>query len=244
MIERKLLKRLEKENNVKILFAIESGSRAWGFESKDSDYYIRGVYVQDYLTINPVEEQISETYIRYEKEYDICLWDLKKFLRLMQDSNPSCWEWLSSDIVYLEHPIRVMLKNIFISDCNKYKLKKHYISMARQNFNKYINQCSDKANLKKYIYILRCIACVIYIDVNKEPPPKNYKDVIDYLPTDVNIFLKKIIELKTESESLEGPRNREVENYIVDICNVEYIEKLYIPFNINQLNSIFKKYSK
>ena len=31
------LERIEKENDVKILFAVESGSRAWGFPSKDSD---------------------------------------------------------------------------------------------------------------------------------------------------------------------------------------------------------------
>ncbi len=38
------LKYIEEENNVKILYAVESGSRGWGFASRDSDYDVRFIY--------------------------------------------------------------------------------------------------------------------------------------------------------------------------------------------------------
>ena len=38
------LKTIEKEENVRILLAVESGSRAWGFASPDSDYDVRFIY--------------------------------------------------------------------------------------------------------------------------------------------------------------------------------------------------------
>ncbi len=197
------IKKIEKEENIKVLFLIESGSRAWGWESKDSDYDIRGVYIQDYNVFKELKSQLTYKI----GEQDIELWDLKKFLTLMRKSNPSVWEWLSSDIIYLDNPIREKLKKEFIQGCSRFALKKHYVSMARQNFNKYINQIGDTANLKKYVYVLRSIACISYIEKTGLPPPKNYKNVINYLPKDLFNFFVKIVKDKRESESLEGKRN-------------------------------------
>ena len=48
------LKKIEEQENVKIIMAIESGSRAWGFASPDSDYDVRFIYVrkeEDYLKL-------------------------------------------------------------------------------------------------------------------------------------------------------------------------------------------------
>lgn len=78
----KTIKKIEKEENVKILFLIESGSSAWGWESEDSDYDVRGVYIQDYLVVQHIKEQID----RKISHFDITLWDFRKFLRLMRNS--------------------------------------------------------------------------------------------------------------------------------------------------------------
>ena len=193
-------RKIEKDENVRVLFLIESGSRGWGWESEDSDYDVRGVFVQDYLVVRDIREQID----RVVGELDISLWDFRKFLKLMINSNPSVWEWLSSDIVYVDSELRDILKKIFERDFSLFKLKKHYVSMARQNFEKYINRTEDEANLKKYVYVLRSVACVLWIEKHETPPPKNYSEVIGLLPKDIGIFFEKIIVDKQKSESLMG----------------------------------------
>ena len=229
------IKKIEKEEKVKVLFLIESGSRAWGWESEDSDYDIRGVYVQDYLVVEEVKKQIDGSF----DNLDITLWDFRKFLQLMIKSNPSVWEWLSSDIIYIENPLRKKLRKIFERDFNKTKLKKHYVSMAMQNFHKYINKIGDTANLKKYIYVLRSVACVLWIEKYKSPPPKNYKKVIGLLPKNIKKFFEKIILEKRKSEGLSGKRNKEAENYIISFFDKDF-ENDKDKFNVNELNKLFK----
>jgi hypothetical protein len=223
-------------NELKILFLIESGSRAWGWESEDSDYDYRGVYIPDYENIEEVKEQINLKI----GALDIELWDLRKFLRLFLKSNPSVWEWLSSDIIYVDNPLRGELRKIFNEGFSRYTLKKHYISMARDNFYKYINGIGEEANLKKYLYILRSIACVLWIDKYDCPPPKNYKEVITILPKNIQVFFKKIVRDKKKSESLMGKRNKEVESFILGVCNTKF-EQDKDTFDKEQLNNIFKR---
>lgn len=233
------IKKIEKEKKVKVLFLIESGSRGWGWESEDSDYDIRGVYTQNYLVIQDVTKQIDEI----DGKLDITLWDLKKFLKLVVNSNPSTWEWLSSKIIYLENPLRKKLKKIFEKDFNKFKLKKHYSSMARQNFTKYIEGEKTQANLKKYVYVLRSVACILWIEKYKTPPPKNYKEVITLLPKKIQQFFDKIVKDKKESEDLKGKRNKEVDKYIRSFFKKKFKEDK-TNFNLKQINKIFKEYIK
>ena len=231
------IKQIEKEEGIKILFLIESGSRAWNWASKDSDYDIRGVFVQDYLRFDGLKEQIN----RKIGDLDITLWDLRKFLRLMKKSNPSVWEWLSSNIVYLDHPIREELRLMFITDFSSYALKKHYTSMAKQNFYKYINQIGDTANLKKYVYVLRSIACVLWIEEYNTPPPKRHNELLDLFPKDIRDFFEEIVKNKELSESTEGKRNQDAERFVISYFDKEYKEDKS-SFSDTELNMIFKKY--
>ena len=98
------LREIETREQVKILHCVESGSRAWGFESPDSDYDVRFVYVrrpEHYLRLDRprdvIEWQLDET-------LDINGWDLQKALRLLHGSNPTLFEWDRSDIVYRSTP--------------------------------------------------------------------------------------------------------------------------------------------
>jgi hypothetical protein len=237
----KELKHMEKIHKIKILFAIESGSRAWGWESKDSDYDIRAVFIQDYNKVEGINEQIEYQH----NKLDIVLWDLKKFLLLMKKSNPSTWEWLSSDIIYKDHKIREYLKNLFNDKFNAGALRKHYLSMARDNFHKYIIQLKEgeKANLKKYVYILRSVACDLWIEIRDSPPPKCYKEVIVMLPEYVKNFFNKVVKDKIESENLVGKRNFDVENYLVKQFNKEITSDIGY-FDKVDLNKIFKRFIK
>ena len=232
----KIIKQIEQEENIKILFLIESGSRAWDWESKDSDYDIRGVFVQDYLKVTDIKTQID----RKIDDKDITLWDLRKFLQLMIKSNPSVWEWLSSNVVYLEHPIRLKLKKLFETCFSTYALKKHYSSMARQNFEKYINEIGDKANLKKYVYVLRSIVCVDWIEKYGTPPPKKHQELLHLLQPDIKKFFNEIVRKKKKSESTEGSRNPQAEAFIMSHFNKEF-EKDKSKFDLDEINSIFKR---
>lgn len=96
------LDEIENRENVKILLAVESGSRAWGFASPDSDYDVRFIYVrpkEDYLRLEKTRDVIE---LPIEGELDINGWDLDKTLRLLRASNPTLFEWFSSPIVYRE----------------------------------------------------------------------------------------------------------------------------------------------
>ena len=115
--------------------------------------------------------------------------------------------------------------------------------MARQNFEKYINGISEKANLKKYVYVLRSVACVLWIEKYKSPPPKHYKKIIKLLPSTESKFFEKIIKEKQKSEKLEGNRNKEVERYIVSFFNRKFEEDKG-SFNLKLINKIFKSQLK
>lgn len=96
------LSAIEKENNIKILYAIESGSRGWGFASKDSDYDVRFIYTHPtdwYLSIEDKKDFIE---VPIDDLLDINGWDIRKSLQQYKKSNPTLMEWLSSPIVYME----------------------------------------------------------------------------------------------------------------------------------------------
>jgi predicted nucleotidyltransferase len=230
-------KKIEIEEDIKVLFLIESGSRAWRWESEDSDYDIRGVYIQDYNRFEKDKEQID----RKIEDLDITLWDLKKFLRLMIKSNPSVWEWLSSDIIYINNKIRKELKEIFNNSFSRYELKKHYISMAKQNFKKYVEliKNENEVSYKKYLYILRSIACVLWIEKYNSAPPKNYKEVIKLLPKKIIKFIENIVKDKVQSEKTIGKRNYDIEKYINDSFLLSFKQDKS-NFDIDKLERIFK----
>ena len=99
---RRKLREIEAANQVKILYAVESGSRAWGFASPDSDYDVRYVFIRpikDYLRIYPLPDHIDGP---LDEVQDYSGWDIKKALGLLGKSNPSLIEWLYSPVVYAQ----------------------------------------------------------------------------------------------------------------------------------------------
>lgn len=99
---RSRLDAIQASENVCIVYACESGSRAWGFPSADSDYDVRFIYVRPvewYLSIDDKRDVIE---CPVEDGLDINGWDLRKALRLSRKSNPPLLEWLGSPIVYLQ----------------------------------------------------------------------------------------------------------------------------------------------
>lgn len=149
------LHRIEEEEHIKILLAVEAGSRAWGFASPDSDYDVRFIYIrrtEDYLRLNAVRDVIE---LPIDAVLDINGWDLQKTLRLLYKSNPTLFEWFPSPIVYQETEFADKFRDLMIHYFSSKKTLYHYISMAEGNYREYLK--GDPVRAKKYFYVLRSL---------------------------------------------------------------------------------------
>lgn len=175
------IKDIEKEHGVKILFAVESGSRAWGFESTDSDYDARFIYCHPkdwYIRILPKRDVIEYPIV---DEYDYSGWDLQKAFFLMNKSNPVLFEWLRSPIVYYKEDFfyKVMTEtaeSYFSPISSVY----HYLHMAKGNNREFLQ--GDRVKIKKYFYVLRPVLACQWIEKYNENPPVEFdtlKSLID-----------------------------------------------------------------
>ena len=154
------LARVESERQVRVLFACESGSRAWGFASRDSDYDVRFLYVHRrdwYLSVEDRRDVIEEP---IADDLDVSGWELRKALRLLRKSNPPLLEWLKSPVVYRHDPVFAAefgaLATEFYSPRRCFA---HYLHMAFGNWRDYLRD-REEVSLKKYLYVFRpLLAC-------------------------------------------------------------------------------------
>lgn len=157
------LKDLEKKYNITILYAVESGSRAWHFHNEKSDYDIRFIYKynnpKEYFRLDKYKDVIEVT----DGLYDIVGWDIKKMLFLHYKNNPSLYEWIKTTYEYI--PDKYMIFKD-LPDFNHKSLLHHYYSMGKANWNKYCKNVADLEEYseeellklcKKYLYVIRCI---------------------------------------------------------------------------------------
>ncbi|GHU96879.1 hypothetical protein FACS189483_01140 [Spirochaetia bacterium] len=189
---------IEQEHAVKILYAVESGSRAWGFESADSDYDVRFIYVHEknwYLNILPKRDVIEYP---ITDVFDYSGWDLRKALFLLNKSNPVLFEWLNSPIVYFKDDyfyatLEKLAQDYFSPISSVY----HYLHMANGNFRQYLQ--GEKIKIKKYFYVLRPVLAALWIEKYHETPPMEFEKLLTQV-TDTNV-LDRIQELLARKKS-------------------------------------------
>ena len=201
------IKAAEQEHNVKVLFAIESGSRAWGFASPNSDYDVRFIYAHPqewYLDIN-VESKRDVIEYPIVDEIDINGWDIRKALMLFWKSNPAFVEWIQSPIVYVDdgffaNEVRSLVSSIYMHEKGIY----HYKHMAKTNYRGYLRE--EEVQLKKYFYVLRPLLAIKWLEKNKEPAPIEF-DVLRTLIADDSVLSKEVENLLVRKKaSLEKDR--------------------------------------
>ena len=171
------LNEIEQKENIRILLAVESGSRAWGFASPDSDYDVRFIYVrpkEEYLRLETIRDVLEYP---IDSELDINGWDLNKTLRLLRSSNPTLFEWFASPIVYKETPDAEELRNVMPEYFSPKRGLGHYLSMASNNYKTYLNE--DMVKAKKYFYVLRPVLACRWILDKGTPPPMLFSDLMD-----------------------------------------------------------------
>ena len=197
----KRLKATEKEHDVRILYACESGSRAWGFASPDSDYDVRFIYMHTrdwYLTFD-VERQRDVIEYPIVDEIDCGGWDIRKALYLFTRTNGALLEWLNSPVKYIEHgEFAENLRSFVPKAMNSTALCYHYSHMARRNAREYLFK--DQVRLKKYFYVLRPLLAIRYIEKSNTAPPVEFEKLVHAVaPKEIHSGIEKLLVLKRNS---------------------------------------------
>ena len=165
---RENLDAVEQKYHVRILLAVESGSRAWGFASPDSDYDVRFIYVhepEEYLRIDAMKEVIEW---QLDEVLDINGWDLKKALLAFAKGNPNVMEWSSSPIIYREAPEWKALKETAFHYFSEKSALCHYYGTANNTYLSFLT--GDQIRYKKYFYALRPLLCCRWIERYHQMP--------------------------------------------------------------------------
>ncbi|MFD2671464.1 nucleotidyltransferase domain-containing protein [Marinicrinis sediminis] len=211
------LRQIEQEEQIRILYACESGSRAWGFPSQDSDYDVRFLYIRPedwYLSIFEKRDVIERP---ISSQLDISGWDLKKALYLFHKSNPPLMEWLMSPICYIEttsaaERIRELSPFTFSPKACLY----HYLNMAKGNFRTYLQ--GEQVKIKKYFYVLRPMLACAWIQRYDTMPPMAFRTLVDTLvPADSALYeaIQALLGRKMAGEELDlEPRIEPIHQYL------------------------------
>ena len=196
------LRRIEEAENIKILLAVESGSRAWGFASPDSDYDVRFIYIrrlEDYLRLGAIRDVIE---LPIDDVLDINGWDLQKTLKLLHKSNPTLFEWFSSPIVYQKTEFADKFRDLMMHYFSSKKTLYHYVSMAEGNYREYLK--GDLVRAKKYFYVLRPVLACQWILDRGTPPPMLFSELLKAeLPVELIDVVNQLLELKMNSPEVK-----------------------------------------
>lgn len=251
----KICKNLEKEHKIKILFAVENGSRAWQMSSKDSDYDIRFVFVrpiQEYLQINKPTEVIQ---IAFDKHgyivpvegslIDVSGFDIFKFVKMLSDSNPTTIEWLTTDIVYYGKQNEIF-KEFAIKNFSKISLYHHYKSLCRNNYIKYIKSNND-VTYKRYLYAFRGLINAKWVAHKKSIPPISFQEIIekskDIIDSSIIQKLHEAILAKSKGKEKDVIQNIvKMDEYIGAFLKDDLeAPNEKVPVNLNNLNKELRK---
>lgn len=203
-IQQKLTE-IEKAYGIKILYSCESGSRAWGFPSPDSDYDVRFIYsrpIEEYLTIKPKKDHLS---FSINDELDIYGWDISKVLHLITRSNTTPFEWLQSPVVYKE---ATAFKDELWTFCQSYFCPRsnihHYLGIARGAME---TAQREDIKIKKLFYVLRPMLAAFWCAEKNTIAPMSIFPLMDLLTDDLRKKVLSSIELKSTAN----------ESYLIEI---------------------------
>lgn len=221
------LNAIEREEQVRILYACESGSRAWGFPSKDSDYDVRFIYIRPldwYLSIDEKRDVIERP---ISNMLDINGWDLKKALKLFRKSNPPLHEWLQSPIQYMEnYSVAERIRHISPLSFSPKSCMYHYLHMAKGNYRDYLQ--GEQVKIKKYFYVLRPILACEWIEKYNSMPPIEFQTLLNALVPEGSELKGVIMELlarKTAGDELDyEPRINPINEFLE--TKIPYYEQI------------------
>lgn len=245
---KKYLTEIEHEKSIKILWACETGSRAWGFPSTNSDFDVRVIYVHKtdwYLNLTKQKDSIE--IMLENNDIDISGWELKKSLSLLRKSNAAVLERIKSPIIYMEDADFInelrFISQLFYS---KIATIHHYLSMAKKGLDDL--ESGNEFKLKKFFYTLRSAIVCKWIIEKEAAPPIEFTKVYNNLSIDRN-FIDRIEELITLKSTVTESYLHKGELQLLDFIKLFVDEseavKDSLPVangDVNVLDNLFRKY--
>ena len=241
------LQSIEANEGVRVFYCCESGSRAWGFPSRDSDYDARFLYVHPaewYFSLN-VERKRDVIERPISDNLNLNGWDLRKALTLLRKSNPPLIEWLQSPIVYLDKSgvaerLRGLLPDFYSPALSRY----HYLHMARGNYRDYLQ--GETVWIKKYFYVLRPLLAILWIEQDLGAVPTEFGKLVEATVDNPKLktAIGDLVLRKMSGEELdEGPRIPIISEFIT--AQMARLENVTVPLRENKgeletLNSVFR----
>jgi predicted nucleotidyltransferase len=200
------LTQLEATHGIRILYACESGSRAWGFPSPDSDFDVRFIYCHPpawYLTLDEGPDTLN---FPVDDELDLAGWELRKALRLLRSSNASLFEWLQSPVVYHEAlDFRARLAPLLPAAFNLKAGLHHYLGQLRRGVEEEL--LPEEVRLKRLFYALRSALAARWIRERHTLPPMEFAPLRASLPTALDAAVAGLLAVKaTSNEKTTVPR--------------------------------------
>jgi len=256
-IKNKLLE-VEKNNNVQILYACESGSRIWRFASQDSDWDVRFIYARPlnwYLSIDRLYHLEKSDVIEYPIDsnmIDMNGWDLSKALYQLYKSNCPLLEWLGSPIVYQNN--EELVQKMMFAGSRAWSIKKamyHYLSMTEGNVKEYLIG-REVVWTKKYIYILRTLLCCLFIEKRRIYPPVSIFDLLREVPNPKIVIkqIESLLKRKIAGEELGKDKPNYILNDFIysEISRLKqevipFLQEIQTPDSLDLLNSILQTYA-
>lgn len=215
------LRQIEYQNNVKVLFAAESGSRAWRFSSRDSDWDVRFIYiVKPCGNAGAHSQKDTIGMVLDDGALDISGWELRNALTLLQITNSEISDWLHSPIIYEKD--EDFYQEILALEKEYYDPQKsifHFYAIAKEHDGRYLARDGGKT-LKRFLYYLRGLLACVYVEKNGAHPPILFEDLVAATIQDDEI--KALI----QAMLVKKRNGREYDHELVDPKLLKYCEPL------------------
>ena len=207
------LQEIERDKNVKILYSVESGSRAWGFASPDSDYDIRFIYKHEpeyYLSLWEKPDIIE---FMTADDLDGSGWDIAKALKLLAKSNAPLIEWLFSPVVYYQDDAFIKQLQALANDCFSPIATLHHYLGTTKNFMEVCEQ--EEVKLKSYFYALRTALAGRWIIEKNTFPPVDFSELLPIAPKYIQDKVLELMNIKAnQDEKYLHPKEVLITDYL------------------------------
>jgi len=234
---------IEKDKNIEILFACESGSRAWGFASPDSDYDIRFIYKhKTEWSLNLWEKKDTIEFMTAE-DLDGSGWDLRKATLLLAKSNASLLGWLFSSVIYkADDSFLKEIQTLANENFNPVAGFYHFHSMSK-NFLDKVSE--EEVSLKSFFYALRTTLCSTWILKYGTIPPVLFAELLVLVGDDIKAAIEELVAIKaTKNESFQVLKNDTLFNFLKAMIaenNLNRNSALLNKANAETFNKFFLK---